>query len=57
MHLRSLTLNNFKNYELVEIELSSKINCFAGANGVGKTNILDAIHYLSLTKSFFNSIE
>jgi DNA replication and repair protein RecF len=57
MHLRSLTLNNFKNYEFVEIELSSKINCFAGANGVGKTNILDAIHYLSLTKSFFNSID
>ena len=57
MYLKSLVLNNFKNYELVEIELSSKINCFAGANGVGKTNILDAIHYLSLAKSFFNSID
>ena len=57
MYLKSLTLNNFKNYELVEIEFLSKINCFVGANGVGKTNILDAIHYLSLAKSFFNSID
>ena len=57
MYLKSLVLNNFKNYELVEIEFSSKINCFAGANGVGKTNILDAIHYLSLAKSFFNNID
>ena len=57
MYLKKLILNNFKNYELVEIEFSSKINCFVGANGVGKTNILDAIHYLSLTKSFFNSID
>ena len=57
MHLKNLTLNNFKNYELVEIEFSPKINCFVGANGVGKTNILDAVHYLSLAKSFFNSID
>lgn len=57
MYLQNLILNNFKNYELVEIRFSSKINCFVGANGVGKTNILDAIHYLSLTKSFFNSID
>jgi len=57
MHLKSLILNNFKNYELVEIDFSAKINCFVGANGVGKTNILDAIHYLSLAKSFFNNID
>ena len=57
MYLKSLILNNFKNYELVEIDFSAKINCFVGANGVGKTNILDAIHYLSLAKSFFNSID
>ena len=42
---------------LNELEFSSKINCFVGNNGVGKTNILDAIHYLSLTKSFFNNID
>jgi DNA replication and repair protein RecF len=57
MHLKKLILTNFKNYELGELEFSSKINCFVGNNGVGKTNILDAIHYLSLTKSFFNSID
>ncbi|MDR2887549.1 MAG: DNA replication/repair protein RecF [Bacteroidales bacterium] len=57
MYLKNLVLNNFKNYELVEIEFSPRINCLAGANGVGKTNILDAIHYLSLAKSFFNGID
>ena len=36
-------------------EFTSSINCFVGDNGAGKTNILDAIHYLSLTKSYFNS--
>ena len=57
MYLKKLILTNFKNYELGELEFSPKINCFVGNNGVGKTNILDAIHYLSLTKSFFNSID
>jgi DNA replication and repair protein RecF len=57
MYLKKLALTNFKNYELNELEFSPKINCFVGNNGMGKTNILDAIHYLSLTKSFFNSID
>jgi DNA replication and repair protein RecF len=57
MYLKNLLLTNFKNYELAELQFSPKINCFVGNNGVGKTNILDAIHYLSLTKSFFNSID
>lgn len=57
MHLNKLTLTNFKNYEQTDLEFSPGINCFVGSNGVGKTNILDAIHYLSLTKSFFNSID
>ena len=57
MYLKKLALTNFKNYELDEMEFSPKINCFVGNNGVGKTNILDAIHYLSLTKSFFNNID
>ncbi len=55
MHLSRLELTNFKNYEEVTLDLSPGFNCFVGNNGVGKTNILDAIHYLSLTKSFFNS--
>lgn len=57
MYLKKLTLTNFKNYELDELGFSPRINCFTGNNGVGKTNILDAIHYLSLTKSFFNNID
>lgn len=57
MYLHRLRLTNFKNYEHNELEFSEGINCFVGNNGVGKTNILDAIHYLSLTKSFFNQTE
>jgi len=57
MYLKKLSLTNFKNYTRADLEFSSKINCFVGNNGVGKTNILDAIHYLSLSKSFFNNID
>lgn len=57
MYLKKLNLLNFKNYEEAEIEFSPRINCFAGLNGVGKTNLLDAIYYLSLCKSYFNPID
>lgn len=57
MHLKTLSLVNFKNYEQVDITLSAKINCFVGENGVGKTNLLDAIHYLSLCKSNLNPVD
>ena len=57
MHLKSLSLVNFKNYGQVDIPLSPKINCFVGENGVGKTNILDAIHYLALCKSNLNPVD
>ncbi len=57
MHLKSLSLANFKNYKQVDIPLSEKINCFVGENGVGKTNILDAVHYLSLCKSNLNPVD
>jgi DNA replication and repair protein RecF len=57
MHLKSLSLVNFKNYEQVDIPLSRKINCFVGENGVGKTNILDAVHYLALCKSNLNPVD
>lgn len=56
-YLRNLTLLNFKNYEDASFAFSPKINSIAGNNGVGKTNILDAIHYLSLCKSFFSSTD
>ena len=57
MHLKSLSLVNFKNYENLDIPLSEKINCFVGENGVGKTNVLDAIHYLALCKSNLNPVD
>lgn len=57
MHLKSLSLVNFKNYPLVELDFCPRINCIVGDNGVGKTNLLDAIYYLSLCKSYFNSID
>ncbi len=57
MYLQKLILINFKNFEQADFEFSEKINCFIGNNGVGKTNLLDAIHYLSFCKSFFNPLD
>ena len=52
MILEKLTVNNFKNIRFAELEFSSKMNCFLGNNGMGKSNLLDAIHYLSFCRSF-----
>ncbi|MDE6369414.1 MAG: AAA family ATPase, partial [Muribaculaceae bacterium] len=52
MILQSLQLTNFKNIASCSLDFSPKINCFLGDNGVGKSNLLDAIHYLSFCKSF-----
>jgi DNA replication and repair protein RecF len=57
MHLQSLSVINFKNYEQADLALSNKINCFVGENGVGKTNLLDAVHYLALCKSNLNPVD
>jgi DNA replication and repair protein RecF len=57
LYLKKLNILNFKNYSEVEISFIEGANCFVGNNGVGKTNLLDAIHYLSLCKSYFNSID
>lgn len=57
MHLKSLQLINFKNYEEAEIQLSPSVNCFTGDNGSGKTNILDAVHYLSVCRSYLNAVD
>ena len=56
MILRSLALLNYKNFETKEFEFDPKINCLVGRNGVGKTNVLDAIYHLSFGKSYFNPI-
>ena len=55
MYLQSLQLANFKNYESGEFTFNEKVNAVVGENGSGKTNLLDAIHYLSFCKSYFNS--
>ncbi|MBJ6107536.1 DNA replication and repair protein RecF [Hymenobacter sp. BT523] len=55
MTLDSLQLLFFKNYDDAALRLSPGLNCFIGDNGSGKTNLLDAIHYLSLTKSAISS--
>ncbi len=57
MILKDLSLVNFKNYKGIELTFNPKINCFVGNNGQGKTNLLDAIYYLSFCKSFLNSID
>ncbi len=56
MHLQKISLVNFKNFESQLFDFEDKINCFVGNNGVGKTNVLDAIYYLSFAKSYFNPV-
>lgn len=57
MHLNELSIINFKNYEEANLTFSPEINVFVGNNGQGKTNMLDAIYYLSFCKSFLNPID
>jgi DNA replication and repair protein RecF len=53
LHLDRLILTHFKNYESQRLIFSERINCFVGLNGMGKTNILDAVYYLCMCKSYF----
>lgn len=55
LHLQALKLTNFKNYEAQTLMFSEHLNCFVGQNGVGKTNVLDAIYYLCMCKSHFKT--
>ncbi len=57
MHLRDLRLMNFKSWEEASFLFHPKLNAWVGANGSGKTNLLDAIHFLSLSKSYFASAD
>lgn len=57
MYLKNLRLHQFKNYQKADLDFSPEINCLLGINGSGKTNLLDAIHYLCLTKSAFQSMD
>lgn len=56
MILKSITLTNYKSFSAKTVDLDPKINCFIGSNGVGKSNVLDAIYHLSFGKSYFNPI-
>lgn len=57
MILKKLSIINYKNIQETSIEWSPKMNCLVGHNGVGKTNILDAIYYLSFCRSISNPID
>ncbi len=53
--LKKVIISNFRNIEFQDLDFSPNINCISGNNGEGKTNLLDAIYYLSMTKSAFLS--
>ena len=55
MFLNRLILRDFKNIGQADVVFSPKVNCICGSNGAGKTNLLDAVYYLSMTKSYFSS--
>ena len=56
MHLKKLSLFNYKNFSEIDFNFDPKINCFVGKNGIGKTNVLDAIYNLAYGKSYFNPL-
>jgi DNA replication and repair protein RecF len=56
-HLTKLHLLHFRNHREAEVVLGPEVNCFVGPNGVGKTNLLDAVHYLALAKSYFEAVD
>lgn len=57
MILKRISILNYKNLEQVELAFSAKLNCFLGQNGMGKTNLLDAVYFLSFCKSAGNPID
>jgi DNA replication and repair protein RecF len=56
LFLKRISLFNYKNFPETQFEFDTKINCFVGKNGVGKTNVLDAIYHLAYGKSYFNPL-
>jgi len=57
MILKHISIINYKNIASADIDLSGKVNCFIGHNGEGKTNLLDAVYYLSFCRSAFTSVD
>ena len=56
MYLKNISIINYKNFASKTFDFDNRINCLVGNNGVGKTNVLDAIYYLSYTKGHFNTV-
>lgn len=56
MFLKKISLFNYKNISEATFDFDVKINCFVGKNGIGKTNVLDAIYHLAYGKSYFNPL-
>ena len=57
MIVETIQLINFKNYSALELSLNAPVTCIVGDNGMGKTNLLDAVFYSCLSKSYFNAVE
>ena len=57
MVLQNLSIVNYRNIRSASLDLSAKMNCFIGHNGAGKTNVLDAVYYLSFCRSALNSVD
>ncbi len=57
MHISRLNIVNFRNHTEAEFHLENGVNCFIGNNGSGKTNVLDAVYYLSMCRSYLNPID
>ena len=57
MILQNLSIVNYRNIRSASLDLSAKLNCFIGHNGAGKTNVLDAVYYLSFCRSALNSVD
>ena len=57
MILNNITIVNYKNILAANVDLSPKLNCLIGQNGMGKTNFLDAVHFLSFCRSAYSAID
>lgn len=57
MYLQRISIQNYKNIVAADLDFSSKVNCFLGDNGEGKTNLLDAVYFLSFCHSMFSNID
>ena len=57
LFLQKIIITHFKNYEISSFDFSSRVVGICGRNGIGKTNLLDAIHYCSFTKSYFSGTD